>query len=111
VFDNLTIKLRAGTDVHDLLLELDDFGIGRKYLQYTRRLNLVCIQHWLPRHTTRGLKEQQPNLFGYIPRAATDSFLTPYLTTAGAPGSDYERWKWIFNFYKPESWKPLVVST
>ncbi|KAL2796140.1 hypothetical protein BJX66DRAFT_142043 [Aspergillus keveii] len=108
VFDNLTIKLRAGITVHDLLLELDDSGIGRHYLQYTRRLNLVCIRHWLPRHTTRGLKELEPNLFGYIPRAATDSFLTTYLTTAGVPGSDYERWKWILNFYKPESWKPLV---
>ncbi|KAL2857297.1 hypothetical protein BJY01DRAFT_137535 [Aspergillus pseudoustus] len=107
-FENLTIKLRAGTTTHDLLTEFNDSGPGRYSRQYARRLNLVCIRHWLPSQTTRGLEELAPNLFGHIPRAANDGFLEPHLTTAGVPGSDYEKWKWVFNFYNPPSWQPLV---
>ncbi|KAL3458261.1 hypothetical protein BJX64DRAFT_266865 [Aspergillus heterothallicus] len=108
VFENLTIKLRAGSTAYDPLFELHDSRLAHNLLQYTRRLSLVSIRHWLPHQTTLGLGELAPNLFGYIPSAASDLFLERDLTTAGVPGSNYERWKWIFNFYNPQSWKPLV---
>lgn len=110
LYEYLRVKFRDDISLRKDISELKEDGLGRQFLKYTRKLDVICLEEpWLETKTSRRLwqkKDWAMEFVDYIPPASRNTFLEHCLTEC----QDSNLWflHRTVSYYQQKDWEPLV---